>query len=102
MEILRYGAYVALRLRSAGDARALRAVAIPALAERLGLENEFTPRAAPPPASIAYLRRHDATPGQIVDDGLLTADAVVHVAAPTSAPVDDFCAEATRLLAAVA
>ena len=77
-EVIRHGAYVCLRLASSGDARALAAVAIPALAEKLGLENEFTRPAAP--ASIAYVRRIGATPADIADDGLLHADAVVHVA----------------------
>src|SRR6267142_1451756 len=33
---------------------------------------------------------------------LADGDAVVHVAAPTTSPVSDFCAEATRLLGALA
>jgi hypothetical protein len=101
-EIVRYGAYVCLRLSNAADVPTVGAVAIPALAEKLGLENEFEPRAAPPSPSIAYVRRRDATPGDVADDDLVHADAVVHVAAPTSQPVDDFCAEAARLLGPVA
>src|SRR5262249_49331242 len=53
----------------------------------------------PPAQSIAFLRRQDASPGDIADEAILQADAVVHVAAPTAQPVDDFCAEAARLLA---
>jgi hypothetical protein len=97
-EILRHGAYVCLRLSDGADTRALADVAIPALAEKLGLANEFAPAAGGPAQSIAFLRRHGATPGAIADDGVGHADAVVHVAAPTAQPVGDFCGEATRLL----
>jgi hypothetical protein len=99
-EILRHGAYVCLRLAEGADARHLAGVAIPALAEKLGLINEFAPAAGGPTQSIAFLRRHGATPGAIADDGVGHAEAVVHVAAPTAQPVGDFCAEATRLLGA--
>ena len=101
-EIIRHGAYVCLRLANGADARALAAVAIPALAEKLGLENEFGPRPAAPSESIAFLRRIGATPADIADDDLLHADAVVHVASPKAEPVRDFCAEATRVLGPVA
>src|SRR6266850_2284921 len=97
-EVLRHGAYVCLRLADGADARAVAGAAIPALAEKLGLQNEFAPAAGPPSQSIAFLRRHGATPGALSDDGVAQADAVVHVAAPTASPVSDFCAEATRLL----
>ena len=101
-EVLRHGAFVCLRLADGVDARAVAGAAIPALAEKLGLQNEFAPAAGPPSQSIAFLRRHGATPGALVDDGVAQADAVVHVAAPTASPVSDFCAEATRLLDALA
>ena len=101
-EIVRHGAYVCLWLASAADARAISAAAIPALAARLGLENEFAPGATPPGASIAYLRRRHATPGDIADGDVEHADAIVHVAAPAARPVDDFCAEAARLLGPLA
>jgi hypothetical protein len=93
-EILRYGAYVCLRL-SAG----LRAAPVPALAQRLGLANEFDAAEPLPPAAIAFLRRAGGTPGAIADDDVLQADAVIHVAATTQAPVAEFCAEMARLLA---
>ncbi len=83
-------------------AAALADAAIPALAEKLGLESEFAAAGGPPAQSIAFLRRHAATPGAIADDDLLHADAVVHVAAPTAQPVGDFCAEAARLLGPLA
>jgi len=101
-EIIRHGAYVCLRLANGADARALAAVGIPAVAEKLGLENEFGPRPAAPSESIAFLRRIGATPADIADDDLLHADAVVHVASPKAEPVRDFCAEATRVLGPVA
>ena len=99
-EVLRHGAYVCLRPANGADARALATVAIPALAEKLGLANEFGRPAAS--ESIAFLRRVGATPADIADDGLLDADAVVHVASPTAEPVRDFCAEAARILGPVA
>jgi hypothetical protein len=101
-EILRHGAYVCLRLADGAVDRGIAGVPIPALAEKLGLANEFDPAGAAPPVSIAFLRRHDASPGAIADDGVARADAVVHVAAPTSQPVADFCAEATRLIGSLA
>src|SRR5262245_57775639 len=101
-EILRHGAYVCLRFSAGAGAHGVAGVAIPALVEKLGLENEFAPTAGPPAQSIAYLRLLGATPGDIADDGVVHADAVVHVAAPTAQPVGDFCNEAARLLGHVA
>jgi hypothetical protein len=96
-EPLRHGAYVCLRV---GDSarRGVAAAAVPALAERLGLRNEFESKDGPPAEAIAYLRRVGATPAAIEDDGLLRADAVVHVASASPAPVAEFCAEVTRLV----
>ena len=101
-EVLRHGAYVCLRLADGADSHAAAAVAIPALAEKLGLVNEFDPAGGPPAQSIAFLQRHGAQHGAIADDGVARADAVVHVAAPTAQPVSDFCAEAARLLGPLA
>jgi hypothetical protein len=98
-EIVRYGAYVCLRLPDAGDRRALAALAVPALAARLGLRNEFEAVEPLPRAAIAFLRRGEATAGDIADDEVRQADAVIHVASATPAPVAEFCAEVTRLLA---
>ena len=97
-EVLRHGAYLCLSV-PAEARRPLAGVAIPALADRLGLRNEFEPGAGHPPSAVAFLRRVSATPGAIADDELQRADAVIHVAAPAAAPVTEFCAEATRLLA---
>src|SRR5690349_17793522 len=100
-EVLRHGAYLCLTVPP--DARRSAAAApIGALAERLGLRNEFTPGAGHPPSAVAFVRRVGATPGAIADDELLRADVVIHVAAPTAAPVEEFCAEAARLLAPLA
>jgi hypothetical protein len=97
-EALRHGAYLCLRVPDAARATVARA-AVTALVERLGLRNEFDPGTGPPGETVAFLRRAGATPADIDDDGLLHADAVVHVAAPTAAPVAEFCAEAAKLLA---
>ena len=97
-EVLRHGAYLCLAVPSEAR-RPLASAPIPGLIERLGLRNEFAPGAGHPPSAVAFLRRVSATPGAIADDELLRADAIIHVAAATAAPVAEFCAEATRLLA---
>jgi hypothetical protein len=97
-DVLRHGAYVCLRLSDRAPAGAAAAAGIPALADKLGLVNEFDPPGGPPARAIAYLRRQGATPRVIADDGVLHADVIVHVAAPAAQPVDDFCGEAQRLL----
>lgn len=96
-EPLKHGAYLCLSVPAGGrSAAALAAVAT--LAERLGLRNEYEPGNGEAPASLAYVRRIGATPGQIEDEPLWEADAIVHVAGPTAEPVAEFCAEAARLL----
>jgi hypothetical protein len=97
-EILSHGAYVCLRFAQGLDRRAVTAAAIPALAEKLELANEFEPAATPGRGSIAFLRRRDATPRDIRDDDVAEADAVIHVASKTLDPVAEFCREAPRLL----
>jgi hypothetical protein len=100
-DVLRHGAYLCLRVPD----EARRTVAdspVAALAARLGLRNEFDPGDGHPMDAVAFLRRVGATPGPRVDDELLHADAVIHVASPSGAAVAEFCAEATRLLAPVA
>jgi hypothetical protein len=100
-EVLRHGAYLCLSVPP--DARKSAAAApITALAERLGLRSEFETAGGHPPSAVAFLRRVGATAGAIPDDALLRADAVIHVAAPTAAPVEEFCTEAARLLAPLA
>src|SRR5205823_12382187 len=96
-EILGHGAYVCLRW-SGGAHRSAEAADIAGLAEALGLQNEFHPSGPPPRESIAFLRRRSATPGDIPDDGVLHADAVVHVASARSEPIARFCDAAVGLL----
>lgn len=96
MEAIRHGAYVCLRTSNAIPANA--GVALQALADRLGLRNEFDSVNGDPEASYAYLRRVTATPREIPDDALEQADAVIHVAAPAPRPVAEFCAELERVL----
>jgi hypothetical protein len=99
---LRHGAYLCLTV-PAGARRAAAAAALPALARRLGLRNEFEPGDDHPPDAIAFLRRLDATPAAggagLPDHQIASADAVVHVASASADLVTELCAEATRLLA---
>jgi hypothetical protein len=96
-EVLRHGAYVCLSVPAAAR-RAVAAAPVAALANRLGLINEFEPGDGPPPDTLAFLRRVAATPADIMDDELLRADAVVHVSSARPGPVAEFCAEVARLL----
>lgn len=96
-EAVRHGAYVAIAVPGEARQSAARA-AVPELAHRLGLQNEFEASGGHPRDAIAFLRRVDATPGGIEDDALLRATAVVHVASATPSPVEEFCAELTRQL----
>ena len=101
-EILGHGAYLCLRPTDGRDVRSAGAPHIAALAERLGLRNEFDPGGKPPRDSIAFLRRHGGTAGDIPDDDVLGADWVIHVASQAAELVGQFCAEATRWLAPAA
>src|SRR5215470_2210805 len=94
---MRYGAYICLSVPAASRAAAAGAD-VPALAERLGLRNEYGSAGGDPPQSVAYLQRVSAVPGQIADAGLLGAEAIVHVAAPAPEPVTEFRAGLARLL----
>src|SRR5215475_4461601 len=100
-EILGHGAYLCLRHAGGGDVRSAGAARIATLAQHLGLQNEFDPGGKPPRESIAYLRRHDATPADIADDDLLRAEAVIHVASARGEVVAELCSEAARLLGPV-
>jgi hypothetical protein len=97
-EILGHGAYLCLRQASGGDLGKTAAAPIHSLAQRLGLRNEFDPGETPPAESIAFLRRHGATPSDIDDDAVLQADGVVHVASKRLEAIAEFCAEASRLI----
>ena len=98
-EVLRHGAYVCLRVPDEAR-RPARTAGVAALAERLGLRNEFEPGEGHPSEAVAFLRRvsASATAGGIADDHLLRTDAILHVASPSAAPVTEFCAEVERLL----
>ena len=93
----RYGAYICLSV-PASSAAAAASADVPALAERLGLVNEYDSAGTDPPQSIAYLRRVSAVPGQVTDAGLLSAEALVHVAAPAQEPITEFRAGLASLL----
>jgi hypothetical protein len=95
--VLRYGAYVCLRVPQASRALTSR-VSVEAVADRLGLQNEFYASGDDPERAIAFLRRVDATSADIADGGLEQADAVVHVAAPSAEPVSTFCTELRDML----
>ena len=97
-EVLRHGAYICLTVPKDVRARAA-AAAVPALAARLKLHNEFDAEGGHPPDAIAFLRRIDAVAGTIPDDDILGADAVVHVASGVAGLVAEFCAEVGPLLA---
>jgi hypothetical protein len=103
----RYGAYVCI-----AETPGLAAFAIDALAQRLGLVNEANPPAsaaagagagsplasAPAAPSIAFLRRTAVRSGAIEDEGLMAAQAIVHVSAPSPEPVSALCQSLTALL----
>jgi len=93
-----YGAYVCLTTQALDGQRDLADAAVPALAERLGLRNEYEPGNGNAPRSIAYLRWRGAQPGTVADEALQRAEAVVHVAAPVPEPVTQFCAEIAQLV----
>ena len=96
-EPTRYGCYVCLRVPL--DVRpAAAACDIRSVAERLGFVNEFVTDTGHPPAAIAFLRRVDASPGAIEHQGLLLADAVVHVASSAEGSVKTCCSEIAGLL----
>jgi hypothetical protein len=97
-EILGHAAYLCLRRADGGDLRKAETAPIGALAERLGLRNEFDPGETPPVESIALLRRQGATPADIADDAVLQADWVVHVASKRAEPIAEFWGETARLL----
>jgi hypothetical protein len=97
MEPLRHGAYVAFRV-SPETPPARTGAEVRRLADRLGLVNEFEAAGGDPQASYAFLRREGVAAGDVPDEGLEQADAVVHVAAPASEPVATFCAGLLRVL----
>jgi hypothetical protein len=94
---IRYGAYLAIGSPPGASLRAAGA-AVGALAERLGLRNEFQSVDGDPRDAIAFLRRADAVARGIADEALSSANGLVHVASPTADVVAEACAELRRLL----
>jgi hypothetical protein len=92
---IRHGAYVCVR--PTGDLRRLPETPVNALAARLGFENEFDATDHPAEA-CAFLRRIDVTLADISDERLFDAEAIVHVASPHIARVEEFCAGLLQLL----
>jgi hypothetical protein len=88
-EPVRYGAYICLMIPEAERA-AVAAADVAALADGMGLVNEYGASGGDPERSVAYLRRVSSEPGQIDDPPLLDAEAIVHVAAPEPGPVREF------------
>lgn len=74
----------------------IAAVPVTELADELELENEHN--GGRPENAVAYLRRVEAVPAEIRDDGLLLADSVVHISSASGSTVDRFCTELRRLL----
>src|SRR4029453_4324617 len=89
---LRHGAYVCFEIHDTAQI-ALAAPALAALAQRLGLGNEFEPGDGHPQEAIAFLRRIHSEPGDLADEALLRTDAIVHVASSSEASIDEFCAK---------
>lgn len=95
--ILRYGAYLCMRCEQPNHAALARAP-LQELVARFGLENEFDTVGGHPARAVAFLRRLDATPGDLGDDHLLSADVVIHVAAPDASTVEQFSAGVLEML----
>lgn len=99
-EPLRRGAY--LCISAPRDAAGALAAPVAAIAARLNLQNEFVTSRGHPPDAVAFLRRDASTAGEIADEGLAEAEAVVHVASNDEATVSTFCAEVERALTGIA
>src|SRR5690242_6676696 len=95
-ETLRHGAYVCLTLDEE-IGRELREAPVPDLMKKLGLENEYHANGHPANA-VAFLSRISSTKRDIPDDGLLHANAVIHVASEDEEAVGAFCREIQRLM----
>ena len=95
-EVLGHGAYLCARAADVRDLQTAGRELIPALVTRLELRHEFDPAATEPGGTIAFLRRHAATPGDIDDEDVLQAQVVIHVSSTQPEVVDDFCGEQRR------
>lgn len=98
-EPIRRGAYLCI---STGDAAAVLAAPVAAIAARLNLQDEFAASNGHPPGAVAFLRREASTVGDIADEGLYEAEAIVHVASNDEAVVSTFCADVERSLSGIA
>ena len=97
----RHGTYLCISPLD-GATAVLAEAPLPALAERLDLRNEFLARDGHPSNAIAFLARIESAPGDVADEGLSQASAVVHIASDDGGVVTTFAAEAERLLSGMA
>jgi hypothetical protein len=96
-EILRHGAYLCLHVPDEVQ-RVAANIDVPGLARRFSFENEFESRDGHPSEAIAFLRRINVTTASLVDEELLNANAVVHIASPSSANITQFYEQLKSLL----
>jgi hypothetical protein len=96
-DAVRHGAYLCVSAPREAYA-AVAAAPVADLAARLGVRNEFLARDGHPSDAVAFVRRLASTAGQIGDDAVSHADALIHVASNDAAIVSTFCGEAERLL----
>lgn len=99
-EHLRHGAY--LCISAPHDAAGAMAAPVTAIVARLDLQNEFLARNGHPPDAVAFLRRAESTAGDMADEGLAEAAAIIHVASHDEGTVSTFCAEVERVLSGIA
>jgi hypothetical protein len=95
----RHGAYICLAAPP-GARDALAAAEVPAVALRHGLQNEYFAQHGHPQEAIAFLRRVEAGPADIEDEGVASAAAIVHVASNDPATVAAVTAGIEALLPA--
>jgi len=99
-EVLGHGGYLCARAVDGRDLRGAGAHAIPSLAARLRLRNEFDPADTAPGGTIAFLGRCAATTGEIEDGEVLQAQLVIHVSSGRAEVVDESLGEISRRLSA--
>jgi len=99
-EPVRRGVY--LCISAPADVPGLLAAPVPALVQRFALQNEFAAQDGHPQHAVAFLRRVESTHGDIDDEGVSAAAAVLHVASNDESTVSAFCAEVERCLAGLA
>lgn len=82
---VRRGAYLCISTPS--DVAAALAAPVPAIVERFRLQNEFFGRDGHPADAVAFLRRVESAAGDMADDGVCEAAAIVHAASNDDASV---------------